>query len=275
MGGAAYTYKVSEERKMLKNGEILDSILAAQKEAAELIMHARGILAEIKTGHRDVVTEFDKRVQELLIERLGAAVPGAAFFCEENSRRDSLEADSLFIIDPIDGTMNCVRGFHHSALSVAYMSRGELTAASVYNPYVDEAFTALKGEGARLNGRPVSVSALPLSESVVCCGTSPYEPELADSTFELIKRAFNAGLDIRREGSAALDMCSAAAGRAGIYFESSVSLWDIAAGMLIVHEAGGLCCRLDGGPIPMDGGKTSVLAGGEQAVKDFLELTAK
>lgn len=173
---------------MNRNGEILNAIVAAQKEAAELIMHAHGILAEIKTGHRDVVTEFDRKVQELLIERLGAAVPGAAFFCEENSRRDSLDEDCVFIIDPIDGTMNFVRGFHHSAISVACMLRGELAAASVYNPYVEECFTALKGEGARLNGRPISASDLPLSESVVCCGTAPYSPELADSTFDLIKK---------------------------------------------------------------------------------------
>lgn len=260
---------------MTESRDILEKIEAAQREAAELMLHARSVLAEIKTGHRDVVTEFDRKVQELLIERLGAAVPGSAFFCEENSRRDSLTAESVFIIDPIDGTMNFVRGFHHSAISVAWLRRGELLAASVYNPYVQERFTAVKGGGARLNGQPISVSAQPLAESLVCCGTAPYSPELAESTFELIKRAFVAGLDIRREGSAALDMCSAAAGRAGVYFEPSVSLWDIAAGMLIVHEAGGLCCRLDGGPIPMDGGKTSVLAGGEQAVKDFLELTAK
>ena len=260
---------------MPENRDILEKITAAQREASELMLHAHGILAEIKTGHRDVVTEFDKKVQELLIERLGAAVPGAAFFCEENSRRDSLTADSVFIIDPIDGTMNFVRGFHHSAISVAWMCRGELRAASVYNPYVQECFTALKGEGARLNGRPISASALPLSESVVCCGTAPYSPELAESTFELIKRAFIAGLDIRREGSAALDMCSAAAGRAGVYFEPSVSLWDIAAGMLIVSEAGGLCCRLDGSPLPLDGSKTSVLAGGEQAVTDFLSLVKR
>lgn len=257
---------------MLTNREILEKITAAQKEAAELIMHAHGILAEIKTGHRDVVTEFDRKVQELLIERLSTTVPGAAFFCEENSRRDSLEAEHVFIIDPIDGTMNFVRGFHHSAISVAYMSRGELLAASVYNPYVKECFTATKGEGAWLNGRPISASDLPLSESVVCCGTSPYNPELADSTFELIKKAFIAGLDIRREGSAALDMCSAAAGRAGVYFEPSVSLWDVAAGMLIVNEAGGRCCCLDGSPLPLDGRKSSVVAGGSQAVSDFLAL---
>lgn len=252
--------------------DVLNAIIAAQKEAAALILQAHGVLAETKTGHRDVVTEYDRRVQELLMARLSAAVPGAVFFCEENEQQGDLKAEHVFVIDPIDGTMNFVRGFHHSAISVAYMQAGRLCAASVYNPYAEECFSALAGEGAWCNGRPIHAGALPLSESVVCCGTAPYSPQLADSTFDLIKKAFLASLDIRREGSAALDMCSAAAGRAGVYFEPTVSLWDIAAGMLLVQEAGGVCCRLDGSPIPLDGSKTSILAGGKQAVAEFLKL---
>lgn len=252
--------------------DVLNAIIAAQKEAAALILQAHGVLAETKTGHRDVVTEYDRRVQELLMDRLSAAVPGAVFFCEENEQQGDLKAEHVFIIDPIDGTMNFVRGFHHSAISVAYMRSGVLRAVSVYNPYAEECFSALAGEGACCNGRPIHAGALPLSESVVCCGTAPYSPQLADSTFDLIKKAFLASLDIRREGSAALDMCSAAAGRAGVYFEPTVSLWDIAAGLLLVQEAGGVCCRLDGSPVPLDGSKTSILAGGKQAVAEFLKL---
>ena len=252
--------------------DVLNAIIAAQREAAALILQAHGVLAETKTGHRDVVTEYDRRVQELLMARLSAAVPGAVFFCEENEQQGDLKAEHVFIIDPIDGTMNFVRGFHHSAISVAYMRSGVLRAASVYNPYAEECFSALAGEGAWCNGRSIHAGALPLSESVVCCGTAPYSPQLADSTFDLIKKAFLASLDIRREGSAALDMCSAAAGRAGVYFEPTVSLWDIAAGLLLVQEAGGVCCRLDGSPVPLDGSKTSILAGGKQAVAEFLKL---
>lgn len=189
--------------------DVLNAIIAAQKEAAALILQAHGVLAETKTGHRDVVTEYDRRVQELLMDRLSAAVPGAVFFCEENEQQGDLKAEHVFIIDPIDGTMNFVRGFHHSAISVAYMRSGVIRAASVYNPYAEECFSALSGEGAWCNGRPIHAGALPLSESVVCCGTAPYSPQLADSTFALMKKAFLASLDIRREGSAALDMCSA------------------------------------------------------------------
>jgi len=260
---------------MFSDKQVLDTVIAAQKEAAELILHARAVLAETKTGRRDVVTEYDKQVQALLMGRLSAALPGASFFCEENDQQDDLTAEHVFIIDPIDGTMNFVHGFHHSCISVAYMNRGELRAASVYNPYVAECFSALAGQGAWLNGRAIHVENRPLSESVVCCGTAPYSPQLADRTFALIKRAFLASLDIRREGSAALDMCSAASGRAGVYFEPTVSLWDIAAGVLLVNEAGGICRCLDGSPVPLDGRKTSIVAGSRLAVEEFLKIAGE
>ena len=252
--------------------EILTLICGAEREAAALILHARSVLAECKSGRRDVVTEYDRRVQALLVERLSAAVPGARFFCEENDRHDDLHADLVFIIDPIDGTMNFVRGFHHSCISVACMRRGRLVAGAIYNPYVDELFTALDGGGAFLNGRPIRVSDEGLGASVVCVGTAPYSPALADRTFALMKAAYLAGLDVRREGSAALDLCSVAAGRAGAYFELGLSLWDYAAGLLIVREAGGVCCRIDGEALPLDPSRPSVAAGGPQALRELLAL---
>ena len=253
--------------------KVIDNIVSAERGAAEIMLHAHNIITESKTGRRDVVTEYDRRVQAYLMQVLGESVPEAKFFCEEQREHDDLHARHLFVIDPIDGTMNFARGFNHSCISVAYMSGGELRAAAVYNPYVDEMFTAVKGEGAYLNGRRIHVSDAPLEDSVVCYGTSPYSPELADETFRLARLAFDAGLDLRRQGSAELDLCSAAAGRAGLYFELCVSLWDYAAGALIVREAGGLCQDIRGGELPFDGSKPTILAGGAQAVRDFLRLT--
>ena len=163
-------------------------------------------------------------------------------------------------------------GLHHSCISAAYMLSGELRAAAIFNPYVGELFTAVKGEGAFLNGRPLRVSDGALAESLVCCGTTPYDAALADRGFALMKAAFLAGLDIRREGSAALDLCSAAAGRCGVYFELGLSLWDYAAGKLLVEEAGGVCCTIDGAALPMDPTRPSVVAGGRRAVEEFLQL---
>ena len=221
---------------------ILTLIESAEREAAELILHAHGILAETKSGRRDVVTEYDRRVQALLMQRLSEALPGAHFYSEELDERDRLDAEQLFIIDPIDGTMNFVHGFHHSCISVAYAERGEVLLGAIYNPYMDELFTAIAGRGARLNGKTIRVTDEGLSGSVVCYGTAPYNPELTDRTFETAKKLYAASLDLRREGSAALDLCTVAAGRAGLYFEMKVSLWDYAAGDLIVREAGGVCC---------------------------------
>ena len=154
----------------------------------------------------------------------------------------------------------------------AATTRMSPAAINAMLPYLDEQFTALSGEGAWLNGRPIHVEDAPLSETVVCCGTSPYSPELADETFETIKKLFIASLDIRREASAELDLCSAAAGRAGVYFEQSVSLWDFAAGMLIVREAGGIALAADGSELPMDGRKSSIVAGSKGAVHEALRV---
>ena len=253
--------------------DICSLVINTERQAAELILQAHGILAETKSGRRDVVTEYDRRVQELLITAFREAIPDAHFFCEEMGEQESLDAEQLFIIDPIDGTMNFVHGFHHSCISVAYAERGTVQIGVIYNPYVDELFTAIRGQGAFLNGRRISVTEAGLRDSVVCYGSAPYNPDLADRTFELARKAFDAGLDVRREGSAALDLCSVAAGRAGLYFELKVSLWDYAAGALIVREAGGRCSTVDGSKLPDDGSRTSILAASPAAYEDFFRLS--
>ena len=251
---------------------ILEQITAAEREAAELILHAHHILSEQKSGRRDVVTEYDRRVQALLIRRLGEAVPEARFFCEDNEQRDDLQAEALFVIDPIDGTMNFVRGMHHSCISVAFFRKGQPLIGAIYNPYARELFTAIRGQGAFLNGRPIQADPHPLAENIVCCGSSPYRSDLSARTFRIMEAAFNASLDIRREASAALDLCSVAAGRAGAYFELSLSLWDYAAGALIAREAGARVSTAEGTPLPLDGSKPSVLAAGPRAYEDFRAL---
>ena len=248
---------------------------AAEREAAQLILHAGGILAESKTGNRDVVTEYDRRVQELVVQRLREFLPDAGFVKEESDAHDALNGEHVFIIDPIDGTMNFVHHFHHSAISVAYASRGELLAGCVYNPYLDEMFSAIKGQGAFLNGRPIHADTAPLRETFFCFGTSPYYPELTEETFRLARIAFGASLDLRRTASAALDLCYVAAGRVGLFFEIRLNLWDYAAGILIAEEAGSKVCTLDGGAVPVSLEKSSIVAGGRQALEDFMELIGK
>ena len=251
---------------------VLQHMTDAAHEAAKLMLEAHGVMAEKKSSCRDVVTECDRRVQELLMRRLREAAPQARFFCEEQERRDDIEAAQLFVIDPIDGTMNFVRGCHHSCISVGYAERGELKAAAIYNPYAGELFTATLGGGAFLNGKPIHADDGPLCETIVCFGSTPYDVTLAPRCFQLAHKAFEASLDVRREGSAALDLCSAAAGRAGVYFELALSPWDYAAGMLIVREAGGVCRTMEGAELKLSAGKSSVAAGGRAAVEEFLQL---
>ena len=252
--------------------KIYNAMLAAEHEGAELILHAGKILTQEKTNHRDVVTEYDKKVQELIITRLRETVPDARFFCEENAVQDDLHTEHIFVIDPIDGTMNFVKGFHRSCTSIGYLHNGALTAAAIYDPYMDEMFSAIRGEGAWLNGGAIHAADTPLNENVVCFGTSPYYPEKTEETFRLARIAYDASLDFRRGGSAALDLAYTAAGRAGLFFEANLSFWDYAAGMLIVEEAGGRCSAIDAGSLPLDGRKSSVLAGGRQAYEDFVKL---
>lgn len=254
---------------------ILGLMSLVEREAGELILHARKIISKNKTDSRNVVTEYDIKVQNLLMERFSERISSARFVCEENEIHDNLKAEHLFIIDPIDGTMNFTKNLNHSCISVAYSSFGEIKAAVVYNPFVDEMFTAVKGEGARLNGEKICADQCSLKDGLVLFGTAPYNSNAWDETFALAKTAFLNSLDIRRQGSAELDLCSVAAGRAGIYFEESVSLWDYAAGYLIATEAGAEVTRLDGTPLPFDLSRCSILAGGKKARDEFLELSVK
>ena len=252
--------------------DVLEQICAAERKAARLMLEAKGIIAECKSSARNVVTEYDRRVQELLISELGAALPEAHFICEEKENTESLSAGQCFIIDPIDGTMNFVHGFNCNCISVAYAECGEIVVAAVYDPYQDEMFTAIQGKGAAMNGKPIHVDDCGLANSVVCVGTAPYRPEISDVSFALIKTAFDNSLDIRRRGAAALDLCSVAAGHAGLYFEMEVALWDYAAGLLIVTEAGGICSTLEWTDLPLDLSHPTIAAGGKRAREEIKKL---
>ena len=126
------------------------------------------------------------------------------------------------------------------------LSDGEKYMGVVYNPYSDEMFTAVKGEGAYLNGVPIHVSSQPLENGIVLFGTAPYYEELSRQSFDMAYQYFKKALDVRRSGSAAIDLCSVAAGRAEVFFELRLAPWDFAAGALIVEEAGGKVTTVQG-----------------------------
>lgn len=188
---------------------------------------------------------------------------------EEGDGAKELTDGYCFIIDPIDGTTNFVKGFQHSAISVGLAKDKELIAGVVLDPDLDNLFYAEKGKGAYLNGKRIQASACTLKDSLVLFGTCPYERELAEKTFELTKEIFYKCLEVRRSGSAALDICYVAAGKADLYYELILRPWDIAAASVILKEAGGICMTADGGEIDPAGIQSYVCSGGRNLEEFF------
>ncbi len=240
---------------------LLQKITDIVRECGGIILNAdrnKSVVDE-KAGHANFVTTYDKMIQEKLKKELLSLLPEAVFVGEEEDVHASVEKGYAFIADPIDGTTNFIRDYHTSAVSVGLAKDGAPYMGVVYNPYLDEMFTAVKGEGAYLNGRPIRVSARPLKDGIVIFGTATYYEELAERTFALAYDYYKRSLDVRRSGSAALDLCSIAAGRTELFYELRLCPWDYAAASLIVTEAGGRVTTAEGTELPF-GESCSVMA---------------
>ena len=224
---------------------------------------------DAKSGRANLVTQYDKQVQERLRTGLLEIMPDAHFVGEEGSTQQFAPTGTFFIVDPIDGTTNFIKDYRFSCISVALVVDNAAELGVIYNPYADEMFYAQRGEGAYCNGKRLHVSNEPLENGIVLFGTAPYHEELNEKTFQLAYAYFKKTLDVRRSGSAALDLCTIAAGRAELFFELALSPWDYAAGALIVEEAGGLVSDYDGRPLAYDR-PCSVLARNKLAEKENL-----
>lgn len=235
---------------------LLENIVCAVRACGAIILNADRTKSGIdeKAGHANFVTAYDKKVQSELQNRLLEILPEAVFVGEEEDVHASIKDGYAFIVDPIDGTTNFIKDYHASAISVGLIRDGKRYMGVVYNPYLDEVFTAVKGKGAFLNGRFIQVSKQPLANGIVIFGTATYYEEFAKATFEMAYDYYCKALDVRRSGSAALDLCNVAAGRAELFFELQLCPWDYAAGSLIVEEAGGVVTTIDGGEIPLNEG---------------------
>ncbi|MBQ7455017.1 MAG: inositol monophosphatase [Clostridia bacterium] len=214
-------------------------------EAAVLVRQAGARIAASavspvheKEGHYNYVTELDVAIQEFLRGGLSRLLPESVFFSEEQENAPMTDAYT-WVVDPLDGTYNFIRSRRASAVSVALLKEKTPVLGLVYQPYHDELFTAVRGEGAFLNGMPVHVSRNPFGKALTAIGTSPYYAELADATTFCFREFLKQGGDIRRVGSAAVDCCDVACGRADVFCELRLSPWDFAAGALLITEAGG------------------------------------
>lgn len=239
-----------ENRRMATTDALADDLLQlaidVAREAGELVVTARrsGVeVADRKSSPVDVVTQVDRDSEALIRARLAEARPLDGFFGEEGGRGAS-ESGLTWVVDPIDGTVNFLYGIPHYAISIAVVEGApdpqswEAVAGVVLNPVTGELFTARRGDGARLDGRPIRVAdAVPLAESLVFTGFA-YSAETRAEQGVAIAQLLPRVRDLRRLGTASLDLCSVAAGRANAYFERTLSPWDHAAGALIAREAG-------------------------------------
>ena len=248
-----------------------EKVEAILREAGEIMLSARKIeqaVSKKEGADNNFVTKYDVEVQHFLRKRLLALWPEAEFMGEEeNEWGDSLHGE-VFIVDPIDGTTNFIKHYNSSSISVALLREGEVIMGATYQPYWQEFFYAERGCGAFCNGTPIHVTQLGLERSLVCFGTSPYYAEMIPRTFALAQKLMECAADLRRSGSAVIDLCQVARGSAGLMFEARLNPWDHAASSLIVTEAGGRISQMDGSPLAFDR-PCSVLAGSPKAYEEF------
>eukprot|EP00386_Alphamonas_edax_P006550 GDKI01021180.1.p1 GENE.GDKI01021180.1~~GDKI01021180.1.p1 ORF type:complete len:298 (-),score=86.81 GDKI01021180.1:292-1185(-) len=260
---------------MAEHGVDVEFVKSLAREGGAMIKAAflnRDKRVDNKISNADLVTETDVAVEKHLISKVKAAFPTHSFLCEESSVQDQkLTDEPTWIMDPIDGTTNFVHSFPMCCASIAFAVKGRVEIGVVYNPNLDELFWATRGGGAYLNGQRIRASNVKqLRSSLASVGFAmgmvqklrdPQLPEDQRKHITRIRRQvvahtdmlIDVAHDIRRIGSAALDLCQIAAGRTDVYFEICPKEWDIAGGMIIVEEAGGHVCDYDGShPLKLD-----------------------
>lgn len=269
--------EISEEQpKEEKSSVDYESIELLVRQAGQKLYQARPTRENIhkKEGLANFCTDFDTAIQKFLIEELEKLLPGAAFFGEEDTEGNQGAkacGEYTFYIDPIDGTTNFMFGYHHSCVSVGLAHQGRMIAGFVYNPYVDEMYKGIRGQGSWLNGQKLEMENISVGEGIVAFGCARYNEDGADSFFRAVKELYMKSLSIRNGGSAALDLCRTASGSNAVYLEMKLQPYDFAAASLIVAEAGGVISQFDGAAVTLDG-PCSVVAGAAKACEETREI---
>ncbi len=222
----------------------IQEVIGIVREASGLMVR-EGFEVKDKGTRENLVTSSDIAVQHFLTERLGRLLPGSGFLCEEEDLAD-LRHEAVWIIDPIDGTANYSRGNENCCISVALVRNGELSMGVVYSPWRGELYCAEKGRGAFLNGKAIRVSDRPFENGLLFTAMSTYRKDLSKTCSDIIYDLYMACNDVRRTGSAAVELCLMATGQVELYFEIRLMPWDYAAAALILREAGGTVMGLDG-----------------------------
>lgn len=221
------------------------AVEAARQAGCELLEHLRTDFQISKKGRINLVTEMDLRSEKIIVDRIRRSFPDHQVLAEECGWQGE-ESSYKWVIDPLDGTTNYAHGYRFFSVSIALEAQGEVVLGVVYDPVTDELFTARCGQGARLNGSPIWVSDEDaLVDSLLCTGF-PYDLPEIRRNLDFFERFVLRARAVRRDGSAALDLCYVACGRFEALWELTLNPWDVAAGKLILEEAGGRVTRLDG-----------------------------
>jgi myo-inositol-1(or 4)-monophosphatase len=238
----------------------LEVAVDAARRAGDLLFGRLGSLRQIdyKGSPSNIVTEMDRQAEALIVERIGGQFPDHAILAEEGGGRSG-SASHRWIVDPLDGTTNYAHGMPFFAVSIALEIDGAVALGVVYDPNRDECFTARRGGGAFLNGAPLRVSDTPtLDESLLSTGY-PYDIRKTRDNNLAEHAAFMVRCrSVREMGSAAINLALVAAGRLDAFWELYLGPWDVAAGCLMVEEAGGRVTNPEGGPVDL--GKPAVVA---------------
>ncbi len=252
----------------------LNVMIAAARKAARGLIRDFGELENLqisKKGPADFVTTADTRTERILVEELTKARPGYGFLVEEGGAIEGRDKSHRFIIDPIDGTTNFMHGIPQFAISIGLEREGQLVSALIFNPVTDEMYLAERGHGAYLNDRRLRVAARQnMSDILVASGAPFMGKDGRDVFLSELNAVVASTAGVRRFGSAALDLAWVASGRFDAFWERNLKPWDVAAGILLVKEAGGVVSDMDGRENMMDSGH--IIATNQTLHRPLLDL---
>lgn len=229
---------------------MIEQIISIVKNASKIMCERPDDISQ-KGNSSNYVTASDLAVQKFLSQQLTNLIPGSSVVGEEGEGH-AANTQYIWVIDPIDGTSNYIRDIGLSVISVGLLKDGQPIAGVIYNPYRDEMFYAQQGQGAFLNGKPIHVSDRDFAHSHLCSAMSLYDKRYAAPCFHIIEKVYHESDDLRRLGSAALELAYMAAGRVELYFEIRLFPWDVAAAITILREAGGEVELLYHETLPLD-----------------------
>lgn len=230
---------------------LLNVMIAAARKAARSLTRDFGEVENLQVsrkGPSDFVSSADIKAENTLFEELSKVRPGYGFVMEERGVVEGTDKTNRWLVDPLDGTTNFLHGIPHFAISIALEREGVLIAGVIFNPVRDELFWAERGQGAYLNDRRLRVAGrADMRDALFACGTPFHGKAGHDVALAEIQRVIAKTAGVRRFGAAALDLAYVAAGRFDGYWERNLNVWDIAAGAVLVREAGGVVNEIDGG----------------------------